>query len=709
MTGQAGKVARGLRTIGANVTQLAQNAKEFDITVNGATKTIQLWNDEGTDMLNTYDVLKQISEVWDDMTNAEKASLAVDLAKKTQMDTFLAVMGNFDDAEKAYTTSLLAEGSALEENAKYMESIEAHQKKLQQAWSELVLSAPFEELEKTLLDVGTAILKFANSDIGQTIIQITALITVMALANSALKGFMLLAQEPSAGVLLKTIASLITGETTLAAVTETLTTALLSNPLFWGAAAIAGTILIVKAVEALTVTFEEQIEVLQTYNQAVKDSESECQNLIKKLDELQEQIKSVEDKKIGITDSDDIDALNEEKAVLQEQEALLKSQIALKEAQLKLDREKAKTQAEKIQNTGVEYVATVDNPNAWNTGEKERRFGEVGEALKASIPIVEEYRQKVQELEKQMNSYQTEEELASDEAKATAEELQSTREEYVEMQEVMNDYASDIIDVKMAGIDLTKANQEGYEAWEQYQDQLRNTDEDSQNLLGQIESMTDSMEDVSDATKDTNGIFSDFFDNVEGLQSAYETLTKAADEYNKNGVITASTLKKLNKLEPEYLASLYKEGDMYTNISNDLNVYLDKEKADAKIKIEIARVTALLEIAQNKLNGETDKSKTAIDNFATAASGASDDVAQLKNLTAQLAINMGAIRNQGKVDEDLVSQLQDANAFFDGLSESIDKVNLGAVESSKSAASSSKDAWVEAFEEEQRNLNTLLK
>jgi len=125
MTGQAGKVARGLRTIGANITQLAQGAETFEIQVNGATESIQLWNEEGTDMLDTYEVLQQISQYWDDMTNAEKASLAIDLAKKTQMDTFLAVMGNFADAEKSYTTALLSEGSAWKENEAYMESISA--------------------------------------------------------------------------------------------------------------------------------------------------------------------------------------------------------------------------------------------------------------------------------------------------------------------------------------------------------------------------------------------------------------------------------------------------------------------------------------------------------------------------------------------------------------------------------------------------------
>ena len=151
MTGQAGKVARGLRTIGANITQLAQKSKEFEITVNGATKTIQLWNETGTDMLDTYDVLKQIADVWDDMTNAEKSSLAIDLAKKTQMDTFLAILGNFESAEKAYTTALLSEGSAWKENSAYMESVEAHTKSLQQQWEQLVLSAPIENLEKALL------------------------------------------------------------------------------------------------------------------------------------------------------------------------------------------------------------------------------------------------------------------------------------------------------------------------------------------------------------------------------------------------------------------------------------------------------------------------------------------------------------------------------------------------------------------------------
>ena len=130
-------------------------------------------------MLNTYQVLKQISDVWKDMSNAEKSSLAITLAKKTQMDSFLSILANFDSAERALVTSLESEGSAWRENSAYMESVEAHQAKLKSAWTELILSEPFAELEKTLLDVGIALLKFANSDVASTIAQATALTGAM--------------------------------------------------------------------------------------------------------------------------------------------------------------------------------------------------------------------------------------------------------------------------------------------------------------------------------------------------------------------------------------------------------------------------------------------------------------------------------------------------------------------------------------------------
>ena len=79
MTGQASRVSRGLVSVGANIIKLANSAGKLDYTVQGATKSIKLFDDAG-ELKNTYDVLTEISEGWNQMSNAEQSSLAISLA-----------------------------------------------------------------------------------------------------------------------------------------------------------------------------------------------------------------------------------------------------------------------------------------------------------------------------------------------------------------------------------------------------------------------------------------------------------------------------------------------------------------------------------------------------------------------------------------------------------------------------------------------------
>lgn len=79
MTGQASRVSRGLVSVGANIIKLANSAGKLDYTVQGATKSIKLFDDAG-ELKNTYDVLTEISEGWSQMSNAEQSSLAISLA-----------------------------------------------------------------------------------------------------------------------------------------------------------------------------------------------------------------------------------------------------------------------------------------------------------------------------------------------------------------------------------------------------------------------------------------------------------------------------------------------------------------------------------------------------------------------------------------------------------------------------------------------------
>lgn len=82
MTGQASKVSRGLRTIGNNFASAAKESKSFDIKVQGTTKTISLLDKKTGDIKSTFGIFQDISKYWNDMTNAEKQSVAITYAGK---------------------------------------------------------------------------------------------------------------------------------------------------------------------------------------------------------------------------------------------------------------------------------------------------------------------------------------------------------------------------------------------------------------------------------------------------------------------------------------------------------------------------------------------------------------------------------------------------------------------------------------------------
>lgn len=136
MTGQAGKIGRGLRSAGANIVKMATSAGDLTFSINGATKSIDLFDKETGKMKNTYAVLSEVASGWDEMSAAEQAALALQLGGKTQIDTVTAVLRNFDSAIQATETSLHSSGSAMQENARYMESLEAKTNKLQSSFDQ---------------------------------------------------------------------------------------------------------------------------------------------------------------------------------------------------------------------------------------------------------------------------------------------------------------------------------------------------------------------------------------------------------------------------------------------------------------------------------------------------------------------------------------------------------------------------------------------
>ena len=97
---------------------------------------VDIMKDENT-FKDIYDILDQIGQKWDKLTDVDRASLAEALAGKRNANALFAILQNTDELEKVYQTSLNSAGSAEREQLNYMESMQAHVKSLQASLQEL--------------------------------------------------------------------------------------------------------------------------------------------------------------------------------------------------------------------------------------------------------------------------------------------------------------------------------------------------------------------------------------------------------------------------------------------------------------------------------------------------------------------------------------------------------------------------------------------
>jgi len=86
---------------------------------------------------STYQIMDELSQKWQDLTDIQQASITELLAGKHQGNVMSSLMENFDIARQALDVSMNSEGSAMQEHEKYMESIEAKVNQLKAAWEGL--------------------------------------------------------------------------------------------------------------------------------------------------------------------------------------------------------------------------------------------------------------------------------------------------------------------------------------------------------------------------------------------------------------------------------------------------------------------------------------------------------------------------------------------------------------------------------------------
>lgn len=165
MTGRSSQVARGLNTIASRIVKNQGALEDYGIQV----------EDINGNLKSTYDVLAELKPTWDSMSEAERVALGDAIAGTNQYKVLAAVMQNFEHATDATTTALNSSGSAIKENAAYMESLEAKTTALKATFQDLANNVIDDELVGSVLDLANGFLQLANTDLGRIVTQITLL------------------------------------------------------------------------------------------------------------------------------------------------------------------------------------------------------------------------------------------------------------------------------------------------------------------------------------------------------------------------------------------------------------------------------------------------------------------------------------------------------------------------------------------------------
>ncbi len=84
---------------------------------------VNIFNDDGT-FKSTYEIMKGIAEVYDELSDSDRADLLETIAGKNRANGVQALLSNWSQVEKAVNAANNAEGTAAAENEKYMAGIQ---------------------------------------------------------------------------------------------------------------------------------------------------------------------------------------------------------------------------------------------------------------------------------------------------------------------------------------------------------------------------------------------------------------------------------------------------------------------------------------------------------------------------------------------------------------------------------------------------------
>ena len=168
----------------------ASKLREEILAITGdAGQMVDIMKDDGLTFKSTYDILDELSQVYHRLNDSQKAYLQQIIAGKQQGNIFSGIMENMTEGVEAYNTALNSSGSAMKENAIYMDGIEAKTNRLNENismfWSRIISSNMIKGAVDGLNSVVTAV-HGAGDAFGASAVAILGFATAFSPAISAI-------------------------------------------------------------------------------------------------------------------------------------------------------------------------------------------------------------------------------------------------------------------------------------------------------------------------------------------------------------------------------------------------------------------------------------------------------------------------------------------------------------------------------------------
>lgn len=505
-------------------------------------RKVDIMIDEST-FKSTYQILKEISAVWDELSDINQAALLEVLGGKRQGQIVGATIENFSQAEKALATSLSSAGSAMKEHERWMEGIEGKTNRLKASWQELSLVSLNSNAFKGFVDVLNDIVNLMTK-LGGLVPVTTILIAgfigkTISLTKSLAFAQMLGNALPAFGMFRSALQVAITTMGATEAVAISLSSAL--SFMIPVAAIFAG----IAVFRHFHQTAQENFNTVQDMQGEYGKLQEEIKELTSQVGHLGSEIDRLKSKgKLSITDEQEL-------AKLEAQNKALSNRLSIKLALQEVSEKNISDESFKaLQNRDYKRSEVINDYGGSGLG-----GGDLGRRTKVSayeyldttIQEVARLKQEILELEKAQVGL----DASSSVFKKNSEDLEkaySTLEKYTSgILETIDFYDS-------LAANITKPTEE--------QQKLIDSFEQLKNKFLETEGYD--LTNIANSTDMVNA-------KLEEVEKSYSVVEQAIASYDAQGQLSADTIITLTGMYPELAEVLLQEGDVRQFLMNKLS------------------------------------------------------------------------------------------------------------------------------------------